>query len=75
MEEYYVRSRMQKDSTFYLNAFKSYPIVKIHKRVGHTHTHTYTYTRHPPLKNYSSRRNKFRREQKGCIDVQFGFIV
>ena len=53
---------MQKDSTFYLNAFKSYPIVKIHKRGGHTYIHIHT--RHPPLKNYSSRRNKFRREQK-----------
>ena len=42
MEEYYVRSRMQKVSTFHLNAFKSYPIVKIHKRGGHAHT---------PLKN------------------------
>ena len=62
MEEYYVRSRMQKVSTFYLNAFKSYPIVKI-RNEGDIHIHTHI--RHPPLKNYSPRRNfQFRRGQK-----------
>ena len=42
MEEYYVRSRMQKVLTFYLNAFKSYPIVKIPNEGD-----TYTYDIHP----------------------------
>ena len=58
-----------KISTQYLEAFKSYPIVKFAS--GHptdirhpTSDIHATHIRHQPLANYSPRRNLFRRRQK-----------
>ena len=51
-----------KISTQYLEAFKSYPIVKF--AWGHPTSIRRTYIQHQPLANYSPRRNLFRSGQK-----------
>ena len=55
-----------KISTQYLEAFKSYPIVKF--AWGHPYTRHPSDIRHQPLANYSPRRNLFRRGQKSLLD-------
>ena len=37
-EQFYIKSRLQKVLAFYLNAFKSYPIMKNPKWCTHTQT-------------------------------------